>query len=830
MQICHQVIGKCIDVNSRVLTKYGYKKAKELKTGDFVYSMNRDTRKAELKRIIGVEYSKKQAVKITSRNNESIIISPEHRMLTQRGYIPAKDLTVNDYLYQLRANIDGNEPINEDELKFITAMIFEGYCRRSKQSFTGENNLMTQEFLKVCKNLDIDVIKRTKKGNSASSYCLKNKNAVDLMKKYAILNHLCYDKRLPKEFFNLPLSQKYIFLGIMLATDGYFEQKNRDCGIALANELLIDDIKLLLQTMGIHSKKHYKKNNCAGAWVLTIHGRYLQQIYKNCNLYHKTEQCKRIIDKLNTLNGVKANVTNYPKELFKGYRKIKGREDRPNAKPDYIYTNVSEEYFTLLKEKYPELVEIEYKDFIFMQIKSIDYLDKTIDMVDFEVEDNHNFILEGYVSHNSRVLRLYEAFRLGITSTGTFLSLCSNDDLIKGQSRSVIDIIKSERYGNVFPHLKYDKKDRGFFLKETDGEWKLNQCKLIASYYAKTTNSNVVGIRANLSIDIDDLYADYVEALDDNLNKRYYNTFLTVWRKRYIQNKQPQVIIAGTMWSATDFITRVINLWQSESEFIASDKFKYCKISKDGSKVIIQVPALDYVTGQSTCPEIKSTEELLKEKASMDTYLWETNFQQNPVSPEGLYFDWKNLQVYEHLPNFNNNCSYASLDPARKGKDYVSMPIFKKDSDGQYYLTDALFSQTSMKMLYDDIVDKIITNHIVALVIENNTDTSLKEVIESKLNARGYYDCTIYEKYSTVKKELRINELKDIVRKRIVYPKQSLYGTNTAIGKMMEQVTTFSFDYPNRHDDGIDSICLFGDQIILENAIPQRAVAVKRPF
>lgn len=249
----------------------------------------------------------------------------------------------------------------------------------------------------------------------------------------------------------------------------------------------------------------------------------------------------------------------------------------------------------------------------------------------------------------SRLVRLYEAFRMGVDNgEGTFLALCSNDDVIKGQSRSVIDIIKNPRFGEVFPSMNYLKDERNFFLKETDGEWKLKNCKLISSYYAKTTNSNVVGSRASLSIDIDDLYADYREALDDNLNKYYLNKFLTVWRKRYVQDKKAQVIVTGTMWSSIDFLTKLIQLWEKESEFVVHPKLKYTKISKDGKRVIIQVPALDYVTGESTCPQLKSTEELLKERDNMPRYLWETNFQQNPVSPEAcilIMVDYKLMTI-----------------------------------------------------------------------------------------------------------------------------------------------------------------------------------------
>lgn len=430
----------------------------------------------------------------------------------------------------------------------------------------------------------------------------------------------------------------------------------------------------------------------------------------------------------------------------------------------------------------------------------------------------------------SRMVRFYEAFRLGIEPSGTFLALCSNDDLIKGQSRSVIDIIKSERYGNVFSHLRYSKEDKDFFLKETDGERKLKKCKMLATYYATSTRTNVVGVRANLSIDIDDLYADPKEAQNDNLNKEYYNKFVTVWRKRYVQNLKPQVVVTGTMWSSTDFLTRLISLWEREAKFITDTKHKYCRISEDGKRVIIQVPALDYETDESTCPKIKSTEELHKERETMDRYLWETNFQQKPTSPEGMVFDYEKLKVYDILPKFENDFSYASLDPSRKGNDYLSMPIFRKDDTGHFYLTDILFSKTSVKYLYDDIVDKIIENKIMMLVIENNTDTSLKEIIDLKLIQKGYYGCVIHEKYSVDNKEIRINNMKDLIKDKIIFPNRNKVGKNTDMGKAMEQLTSYSFDFPNKHDDMPDSLGLFADQIILGNAIPQKAVAMKRPF
>ena len=48
-----------------------------------------------------------------------------------------------------------------------------------------------------------------------------------------------------------------------------------------------------------------------------------------------------------------------------------------------------------------------------------------------------------------------------------------------------------------------------------------------------------------------------------------------------------------------------------QHKFVKHPKYPYTWVSEDGSCAIIQVPALDYETGESTCPELKSTKELL---------------------------------------------------------------------------------------------------------------------------------------------------------------------------------------------------------------------------
>lgn len=430
----------------------------------------------------------------------------------------------------------------------------------------------------------------------------------------------------------------------------------------------------------------------------------------------------------------------------------------------------------------------------------------------------------------TRTVKFYEAFRLGLEPGGTFLSLCSNDTVVKGGSRSVIDIIKNERYGQIFPNMNYQNLGKDLFLKETDGEWKTKYCKLLASYYASTTNSNVVGQRASLSVDIDDLYKDYKEALDENLNAYYVNTYKTVWTKRYVQNKEAQVIVSGTMWAPNDFIAQIIDLLQSESKFVPDYKFKYTRISEDGKSVIIQIPALDPETDLSTCEELRSTEALHKERRTMDTYLWETNFQQNPTTPEGLEFDWKALQLYEEKPENIYNCAYSVIDGTRKsGKDFFAMPIYQNYYD-DYALIDCIFTKIATSELIDDIVEKIIVNNIVTLVVETNVDGGLKKTLTEKLKARGYYKCNIYEKYNTIPKKIRIEAEKGIIKKRIWFPHKKLVEANTDIARYMHNLTLYNSSGRNVNDDAPDSSALFCSEVIEEKSKPRKAQAIKRTF
>ena len=431
--------------------------------------------------------------------------------------------------------------------------------------------------------------------------------------------------------------------------------------------------------------------------------------------------------------------------------------------------------------------------------------------------------------------KISEAWNFGIDPTGTVLSLCSNDNVVKGGSKTVRDEMRSECFGEVFPKMKWEKeKNKEYFVKETDGEWKLSQCRLLASYYASTVKSNVVGERASQRIHLDDLYPNYKEAMNQVLNEEYFNNYTTVWAKRFVQHCIPKVVVTGTLWATGDFIHRLISDTMKKHKFKPSPKYKYTYVNEDETIAIVRVPALDYDTGLSTCPELRTTTQIEEERRTIPEFLFQTNFQQKPTDPESLMFSWTRLKTFDKLPVPTYQGTYAVIDATRRtGRDYFAMPIFQRNDEGElsiYYLKDAIYTQTATKDLYYDICDKIIEHRITHLVIESNVTSELAQNIRLILEKNGITYCEIDEKYQNENKEMRITDQSHNILKRLVFPLKENTPVQSDIGVFMNTLTTYNSKGRNEHDDAPDACALFCTRYIEEKSNTAKVTPLKRLF
>lgn len=424
---------------------------------------------------------------------------------------------------------------------------------------------------------------------------------------------------------------------------------------------------------------------------------------------------------------------------------------------------------------------------------------------------------------------LFTAWGYGLSINNSVIRMSYSDELVLGFSRTIKGIISSPEFSEIFPLFKlYNGKP---FEVERESDWKIKNANVPKSnHIARTRNGSTTGERASFAIIFDDMTKGSEEANSESVHRGIYDKWNTEWWNRR-DGVRCKFIFVGTQWTAEDILNRIIEDRNKVSPLKETDN-PYVMESEDKSTIVIRVPMLDS-EHETTCAEVYPQQIAEQIEQNTDPFLFSCVYQQCPIAPTGREFAWECIRTYRNEELLNADLtpnSMATLDTARKGKDNVSMPIFKNDNNGNHYLIDAIYKQKAMDDLYDEIIEKIIENKITTLVIENNIDTSLKRLLEDRLHARGIYWCTIIEKYNTVKKEERIKNNRGIVQKQIIFPDKSIIRMNTDVGRMMDNITKYSFDKPNVHDDGIDSVCMYASEIIFRKGILSKPTPIKRIF
>lgn len=424
----------------------------------------------------------------------------------------------------------------------------------------------------------------------------------------------------------------------------------------------------------------------------------------------------------------------------------------------------------------------------------------------------------------SYIATLYSAWGFGLSTSNSIIRMSYSDELVLGFSRNIKNYICSQEFSDIFTNFKiYNGKP---FEVERESDWKIKNANVPkSSHIARTRNGSTTGERATFAIIFDDMTKGAEEANSESIHRGIYDKWLTEWWNRR-DGQRCNFIFLGTQWSPEDILNRII-VDRNAIEELKPTSNPY--VMENSTTTVIRVPMLDD-EGKTTCDEVYPQDVAEQIRDTTDPFLFSCVYQQNPIAPTGREFAYECIRTYTELPENLSTNSFATLDTARKGKDNVAMPIVKTDNNGNYYLIDAIFEQKAMDFLYDKIINKIIDNNVTLLVIENNIDTSLKALLEDKLKKRGYTMCEIREKFNTVKKEERIKNNRGIVQKQLVFPDKMVFKPNTDVGRLMENLTKYSFDYANVHDDAPDSICMVASEVIMQNYKFGKIKPIKRWF
>lgn len=370
----------------------------------------------------------------------------------------------------------------------------------------------------------------------------------------------------------------------------------------------------------------------------------------------------------------------------------------------------------------------------------------------------------------SYITSLFCAWLIGRNPSGSVMRNSVTIRLYNKFSRAVREMIKSNKFKAVFPHVRLKDDNQGV------ESWSVNKA-IQATYFGSGVGGTIIGEGANLAAITDDLYRGHEDAMSETISEKIQLFYESSHLSR--MEKGCPIIDIGTRWSKDDVIGR--------------------NIENDHYDSIITVPAL--INGESFCNDVKTTEEYIALKNRTDSFIWNSEYMQEPIELKGVIFPKDRLQFYEDLPRIRENETAIYIyfgDVADEGEDYYSGPygMIYKDI---IYIIDATFNQfnltenepifVALTENYDFSRVWIEANSFGAVYIRN-----LRKLTDNKLIIRGVQN--------SKNKLLRILAESGYIQQNFRFPKKSPSNEYDRFFNQLINVKKTG----SKHDDAPDSL------------------------
>ena len=780
--------GKCIDPDTRVLTNNGIKLAKEMRANDLVYSF--DDGKVTLERCQGIEYAKKESVRITMSSGRHITCSSDHPMLSTFGYREASSLSPGDRIVALRGIIDGCLAIDENELDFITIMLFDGCCTDTLRFSNGGDSVLPI-MLGACNNLGIGV--KQYKCNATWDYNLLGGNsgvARELLVEYGLSGKNSHEKRIPSSWFGLSLKQKYRFLDLMFATDGYVSVKAGTLGITLANRGLIDDIQYMLSTIGVISNICYKPNDHYGAWALSIPRSESIKLLNKLTFFHKRSKALMLLNKKAV-----CITDSFPYDIIREEKLTYVTSKRPFRCTSS--KNITRSKFERLASHIPSLGKYIHDDFYYDKIESIEKVG-VIDLVHIGVDNTHNFIANGLVSHNTELaVKNFIAMGMGINPRSKFIHLSYSDDLARENSEGVQNIMNSPSYQRLFGTKPTTVKTKKWSTPEGGGLYAVSSGGQVTGFGAGLVEDEDAQIDEN---DLDEYWAvpgmgfggaividDPIkpdDALSYTIRENVNNKFDTTIKNRVNSRNTPIVIIMQRLHE--------------------NDLCGFVMDQEPGEWTVLSIPCIqansDTGEDEALWPFKHTLEELYKEQQK-NKWVFDTQYMQNPQPKEGLMYESK-FKTYVLRPAASYVIRKAYVDTADEGKDYLCAIIYDETDIGNFVL-DVLYTQRGMEYTEPKLAEMLTKYSVdVANIESNNGGRSFSRAVERLLRQMGNNNTRIKWFFQSLNKESRIYSNSASVSNLTYFPER----WDKLFPEFHRDIVSYMKIGTNKHDDAPDAL------------------------
>lgn len=434
--------GKCLASGTLIQMADGSERPIEsIRPGDTVLTVNEETYQIEPKRVVAVADNGVRETLRVSTSSHSVVCTPNHPILANNSWVDAGKLKAGDLVAIPKKTVFGVLQFDQLDLDILSIWLAEG------ANYTITNK--TPEIIEIIKkygvsrNLtvaDKDGLTWTlKNGDRTGGSQAGSKNPMRIyLESVGLWGKNSKTKFIPDFVFQLEKSQLARFLNLFFACDGNISKRSKstwslECG--LANEKMVRQIASLLLKFGIQGQIRYKKHKAKSvrsgeyfeSWTFVAsESKSIEIFATEIGCLGKEDKVQGALADARQSNGTCNRYLPVPHdEMVRhlSYNPVeKGKYGGYNCKvsrdmPEYLRSQL-----TSWRKQTPSRISIRrYEnvrdftdgffdpladgDIVWGEIRSVEAHGR-VKTWDLQIEDNHNFISNGIVTHNSALAKV----------------------------------------------------------------------------------------------------------------------------------------------------------------------------------------------------------------------------------------------------------------------------------------------------------------------------------------------------------------------------------------------------------------------------------------
>lgn len=414
------------------------------------------------------------------------------------------------------------------------------------------------------------------------------------------------------------------------------------------------------------------------------------------------------------------------------------------------------------------------------------------------------------LTHNTALaVHQFISYGFALNPESKFIHLSYSGSLTLDNSISIKDIVNSEYYSNVFDYVNIKRGS------DTKAKWDTTKG---GGLYSTSTLGQITGFGAGLTDTEEDKILDEFtayynpnkfagaividdplkpeDALSDNIREQVNRRFETTIRNRVNSRKTPIVIIMQRLHER--------------------DLCGYLQEIEPNEWTVLSIPCLRIENGKEVALwEHKHTVDELRKIESASSFVFETQYMQNPTPLEGLMY--RGFKTYDVLP-IENGTRKNYTDTADTGNDYLCSICYIEYDFGLYVL-DVLYTKKPMEFTEVETAKMLDRNNIEISNIESNSGgRGFARNVERNLRELGNYKTTVSTFTQTDNKQVRIFTRSSEVQNMIIFPTD----WQRRWPEFSRDIISFRKEGRNNNDDAPDTLTGMIEFINKHNGIDEQ--------